>query len=356
MSRRQVVGAIANAMAPGYATVQGPCLLAGLLIHYEGINQAGLTASLALITGILRGTLNTIEADDDVMAAVVDPFLMEEPSHLVTFWEHMRGSVGVTSIAAGKFSGDIIIPMGYPGDHNVLPLGAKESMTFRIPEIDPAGTALASCGAEITALIAPRGRHDYMPVFRDRTVQYGALMPYPLPEYTSCMIFSAPTGIGTDPDRVSILQGGTVVRFVDWDAESAAGRLLSHMEAAPTITGDMLIDLTDMGFDKSDIVGSGCQLLIHGGTVGAMLSTLQCAPATAKRQRLALKMSGVEDYAMISRSVGAGTSATATRSLVPALPVMPGSVISARQVHRRRHGIQLLKLQKRNRGMLARVQ
>lgn len=314
----RLVNSVANAkVANQVVTLKGPALIREILLTYSGKNKTGHTASLAADLG---GHLRVNEAGGSGMLG--DIISLIRPQFLMTFWEAFQGWFYEVSIDDGAYLAVLPIPM-HAGDNddNAFFLPSGYSLEIQVPTLDAADTELASVSCEVSVTLSDRNTMSYVPRIFQRRIDLGAVGQDPIPENTAVMIASSATD--TDPDRISILRGTDRRHYLSRVAAYAVYQTLMHMEAAPTMAGDIVYDMTDMGMDRTELIGGGNVFEVLNGVGYLSLMTyamdMHHTARMAAANRYIQSLTG--DLAVRARAVGISSGAlTAAASAITPLP------------------------------------
>ena len=280
--KNRLVNSVANAkVANQVVTLKGPCLIREILLIYSGTNKAGHTANMAAHLG---GHLRVNEAGGSGMLG--DIISLIRPQFILTFWEAFQGWFYELSVDDGAYLGVLPVPM-HTGDNddNAFFLPSGYSLEIQVPTMDAGDTELVNVSCEVSVTLSDRNPMGYVPRIFQRRIDLGAVGQDPIPENTAVMIATSATD--TDPDRISILRGTDRRHYLSRGAAYAAYQTLMHMEAAPTMAGDIVYDFTDMGMDRTELIGGGnvFEVLNGVGYLSLMTYAMDMHMANNKAQK-----------------------------------------------------------------------
>jgi hypothetical protein len=253
--KTRLINSVANAKVMNQVvTLKGPALIREILLIYSGTNKTGRTASMA---DDMAGHLRINEAGGSGMLG--DIVSLIRPQFLMTFWEAFQGWFYEVSIDDGAYVSVLPVPMHCgDNDDNVLYLPAGASLEIQIPTLDAGDVELVNVSCEIVATLADRNTMSYVPRIFERRIDLGAVGQDPIPENTAVMIATSAAGPApVDPDRISILRGTDRRHYLSRVAAYAVYQTLMHMEALPTMAGDIVYDFTSLGQDRTELIGGG---------------------------------------------------------------------------------------------------
>lgn len=306
--KTRLINSVANAKIPGQVvTLKGPALIREILLIYSGTNKAGRTAAMA---DDLGGHLRINEAGGSGMLG--DIVSLVRPQFLFTFWEAFQGWFYEVSVDEGEYIGVLPVPFHCgDNDDNVLFVPPGASLEIQIPTLDAGDLELANVSCEVVATLSDRNRMSYVPRIFERRVDLGAVGQDPIPENTGVMI--ATSASDTDPDRISVLRGTDRRHYLSRDAAYAVYQTIMHMEAAPIMAGDIVYDFTDMGQDRTELIGGGNVFEVLNGVGYLSLMTYALDMHHTARMIAAKKyvISLTGEMATRARQVGIASEAVA---------------------------------------------
>lgn len=334
--KNRLVNSVANAkVANQVVTLKGPALIREILFTYIGTNKVGHTASMAEHMG---GHLRINEAGGSGMLG--DIVSLIRPQFFLTFWEAFQGWFYEVSVDDGDYVGVLPVPL-HAGDNddNAYFLPAGYSLEIQVPTMDAGDTELDHVHCEVDVTLSDRNPMGYVPRIFQRRIDLGAVGQDPIAENTAVMIATSATD--TDPDRISVMRGSDRRHYLGRAAAYAVYQTLMHMEAAPTMAGDIVYDFTDMGTDRTELIGGGNMFEVLNGV--GYLSLMTYAMDMHHTDRMAAAdeyiRAATGELAVRARQVGiSSTAVSAVAATSTALPGFSGPrqrVISPRTTPRR---------------------
>jgi len=317
--KTRLINSVANAkVANQVVTLKGPALIREILLIYTGTNKAGQTASMTTSMG---GHLRINEAGGSGMLG--DLVSLIRPEFFLTFWEAFIGWFYEVSVDAGAYVGVLPVPFHTgANDDNAFFLPAGANLEVQVPTMDAADTELDNVSCEVVATLSDRNIMSYVPRIFQRRIDLGAVGQDPIPENTAVMIATSASTM--DPDRISILRGTERRHYLSRVAAYAVYQTLMHMEAAPSMAGDIVYDFTDLGTDRTEIIGGGNVFEVLNGAGYLSLMTYSMDMHHTERMNQAKKY--VQDLTgvLASRARQVGISSEAVSAAASQVTLLPG--------------------------------
>ena len=317
--KTRLIDSVANAKVPNQVVLlHGPALIREILLIYSGTNKTGRTAEMA---DDLGGHLRINEAGGSGMLG--DIVSLIRPQFLMTFWEAFQGWFYEVSVDDGDYLGVLPVPFHCgDNDDNAFFLPVNATLEIQVPTLDEGDLELVNVSCEVVATLSDRNPMAYVPRIFERRIDLGAVGQETIAENVGVMIATAADT--TDPDRISILRGTDRRHYLSFGAAYAAYQTLMHMEALPTMVGDIVYDFTDMGQDRTELIGGGNVFETLNGVGFLSLMTYAMDMHHTDRMVAAKKYVQSQTGEMATRARQAGIASDAVASIASNATTLPG--------------------------------
>lgn len=317
--KTRLINSVANAkVANQVVTLHGPALIREILLIYSGTNKTGRTAAMA---DDLGGHLRINEAGGSGLLGDICSLI--RPQFLMTFWEAFQGWFHEVSVDDGDYISVLPVPFHCgDNDDNVLFVPSGAALEVQIPTLDAGDLELVNVSCEVVATLSDRNTMSYVPRIFERRIDLGAVGQDRIPENTAVMI--ATSADDTDPDRISILRGTDRRHYLSRAAAYAVYQTIMHMEALPTMAGDIVYDFTDLGKDRTELIGGGNVFEVLNGVGFLSLMTFAMDMHHTARMMEARRYVDRLTGELASRARQVGIASEAVSAAATQISLLPG--------------------------------
>lgn len=234
--------------------------LLGLLITFEGVNQAAQTFAMTDLTDLK--IYHT--GGNRKLGTLAD---LDDTDHLNELTAYLKGTVYLSSAVGAAFSGAIWYPTdGVIFKDSALYMGEKERIQVKLSAVS--GVVIASGTFKVRAIWSEYGETKVIPRFKTVTLN-AAGDQFDFDPNTAVIIVGDP-GAGNRPDDINISRGSELLFEGSWAEFLRETKIFGSYDGS-TDPSYPVIDVTEGDRDRSALFGK-LKIKVDGGVGAANLN------------------------------------------------------------------------------------